>query len=161
MAKKSGSRWSDPKTVKKAAEEREIDPREFGKDLLEKGQALEVYGTQITNDSDADRGFKRKIKEADEKRKLSQNGPRLKLAKVGKSRSGVLDGQIARAVIHSPKIERKIADIEMKLLDDNLPEYKRGRLELKLKNLKSRLNTHAENSNISAERLNELFPYTG
>ena len=153
---KKRRKWTDPKTVREISESKKLDSEKFGDDLINDGKAFEIYGQTFTDEADAERFLKRKIRE--EKSKYpAKKKHRLQLSGVGRKNAGVLDAQLARSDIHVPKIEKAIARIKYRLESGEVEGYERGRLERDLKEFEVRLATHGTNQGICVETLNKLF----
>ena len=152
------NRWSKRKTVKKAADELEVDPKQYGEALKKEDASLKVFDQDFTNDKDAERVFRRELNQKDEERKRNNLGPRKKLAEVKIEDAGVLDMQIVRSLKYMGNTQRRIANIKSQLATGEKEDYQQGRLERELEKLELSLEKNKENKEISHKRLNELYP---
>jgi len=156
-AKEQERRWTNPKTVHEISESKKIDSEKFGEDLLNEGKAVEVYGQMFTDETDAAKFLKQKIRE--EKSNIFSTGkkPRLKLSAVGRENAGVLDAQRARSDSYIPKIEKAIASTKHQLESGEIEGFERGRLERDLANFEVRLVKHQANQSICVDTLNKIY----
>ena len=157
QGEKPTRRWTNPKTVHEISESKNIDSEKFGEDLLNEGKAVEVYGQMFTDETDAAKFLKQKIRE--EKSNIFSTGkkPRLKLSAVGRKNAGVLDAQRARSDSYVPIIEKEIARITHRLDSSEIEGYERGRLERDRAELEARLVKHNTNRSICVDTLNKLY----